>query len=104
MLAMLDGSSDQDEGDRDSAQAAATALSVHGFLAGAAPGPTEGRAAKVVLFIALVAHKGAASFSLSSLLAEGSRLRAAAIVVQGFFVLALPVGMVLSAAIFHDKA
>lgn len=47
------------------ALAAATALAAHSFLAGAALGATSRQTAILVLFLALIAHKGAASFSLA---------------------------------------
>lgn len=77
---------------------AAAALSIHSLLAGAALGTTSGEAALVVLFLALIAHKGAASFSLSRQLAHSSLRRGWAIAVQGGFVIALPIGVVLGTA------
>lgn len=80
---------------------AAAALSIHSLLAGAALGGTSGKAALILLFVALIAHKGAASFSLSRLLAQSQMSRGWAITVQCGFIFALPLGVGLGAAATH---
>ena len=79
------------------ALAAAIALAAHSFLAGAALGATSRQAAILVLFLALIAHKGAASFSLAQILTDSSLSRRRAMIVQSAFVVALPLGVVLGA-------
>lgn len=102
-LAMLEYGSSVRSGTRGSALVAAAALAVHSLLAGAALGATSRPAALLALFLALVAHKGAASFSLSRLLAESGLPRAIVLAAQGAFVVALPLGVLAGAAITHRR-
>jgi len=69
-------------------------LSIHSFLAGAALGTTGMGAAAVVIFIAIVAHKWAASFALAVSLARSPLARSARFVAFLVFVLFLPLGVV----------
>ncbi len=79
------------------ALAAAIALAGHSFLAGAALGATSREAAVLVLFLALIAHKGAASFSLAKVLTDSSLSRRKALILQTLFITALPLGVALGA-------
>ena len=68
-------------------------LSVHSFLAGAALGTSGMGAVAVVIFIAIVAHKWAASFALAVSLARSPLARPARFVAFAVFVLFLPLGV-----------
>ncbi|MCG8597309.1 MAG: ZIP family metal transporter, partial [Kiloniellales bacterium] len=69
-------------------------LSIHSFLAGAALGTTGMGAAAAVIFIAIVAHKWAASFALAVSLARSPLTRPARFIAFLVFVLFLPLGVV----------
>jgi zinc transporter 1/2/3 len=71
----------------------ATMLSIHSLLEGAAVGIAENFATTLIIFIAIIAHKGAASFALATHLTR-SRLKFPVIVFAfSFFVLMTPVGI-----------
>ncbi len=67
-------------------------LSIHSFLVGAALGSSTEAAITVVIFLAVVAHKGAAAYSLGVELARSGLSRAAAILAFAVFVALFPVG------------
>ncbi len=92
-----------DKGSRSLPLFAAGVLTIHSLLAGAALGATQDHAAVLLLFLALVAHKGAASFSLARLLAQGSFSRVAAVLTQAIFILALPMGVMLGEVAWHQE-
>ena len=71
----------------------ALVLGVHSLLAGAALGVTTQTAEVLLVFLALAAHKGAASFSLALMLARSRTPRAWAWVVFLLFVACLPAGV-----------
>lgn len=72
---------------------ATAALAFHSVLAGLALGAGQTDAAIFVIFIALIAHKGAAAFALGRLLTGSSLSRSAALILMAIFILALPVGV-----------
>ncbi|GAB5467670.1 MAG: ZIP family metal transporter [Rhodospirillales bacterium] len=72
-------------------------LSVHSFLAGAALGTSGMGAVAVVIFIAIVAHKWAASFALAVTLIRSPLARATRIVAFVVFVFFLPLGVAVGA-------
>lgn len=97
-LQRMDGSPD---GSAASPIMAVCVLAIHSLLAGAALGATTSGLALLGVFLALVAHKGAASFALSRLLSESAIPLRQAIVLQGVFVAALPFGAALGEAALH---
>lgn len=72
-------------------------LSIHSFLAGAALGTSGNDAIVIVVFIAIVAHKWAASFALAVSLARSPLTRLASFVAFTVFVLFLPLGVATGA-------
>lgn len=80
---------------------AAVALSIHSLLAGASLGVGETDAAILVTFLALVLHKGAASFALARLLSGGGLSRGAILATMAIFIAALPVGVLLGDVVAH---
>lgn len=89
--------------------AATIALAFHSLLAGLALGAGDTDAAILVIFIALIAHKGAASFALSRLLIGSSLSRSSALVLMAVFIFALPVGVIMGSiatgtGLFHNLA
>lgn len=78
---------------------ATAALAIHSLLAGSALGAQRTDAAILVLFLALIAHKGSAAFALGRLLTNGSLSRTMAIASMGLFIAALPIGVALGVAI-----
>ena len=79
-------------------------LSIHSFLAGAALGTSEMGAVAVVIFIAIVAHKWAASFALAVTLARSPLARATRFAAFFLFVLFLPLGVASGAIAAHWDA
>lgn len=67
-------------------------LSIHSFLVGAALGSSSEAAITIVIFIAVVAHKGAAAYSLGVELARSALSRGAAVLAFAVFVGLFPVG------------
>lgn len=67
-------------------------LSIHSFLVGAALGSSAEAAITIVIFIAVIAHKGAAAYALGIELARSALSRPAAILAYGVFVLLFPIG------------
>ncbi len=67
-------------------------LSIHSFLVGAALGSSAEAAITVVIFIAVLAHKGAAAYALSLELSRSSLSRPAALLGYGVFVALFPLG------------
>ena len=72
-------------------------LTAHSLLAGASLGAMAGRSAMLILFVTLIAHKGAASFALAKLLSDSDLERRNSVVLQAIFVLALPIGAIAGA-------
>lgn len=72
-------------------------LSIHSFLAGAALGTSGVGAVAIVIFIAIVAHKWAASFALAVSLARSPLGRIPRFVAFVVFVLFLPLGVATGA-------
>ncbi|MGB6976445.1 MAG: ZIP family metal transporter [Gammaproteobacteria bacterium] len=71
----------------------ATMLSIHSLLEGAAVGIAENLATTLMIFIAILAHKGAASFALATHLTR-SRLKLPLIIFSfSFFALMTPLGI-----------
>lgn len=92
-----------EEGHPAIALLAAGLLSVHTFLAGAALGTSQEASVALVVFLALLAHKFAASFALGMTL---SRSALAATVRWGLFavfVVMLPLGVLAGAAASSDS-
>lgn len=69
-------------------------LCVHSFLVGAALATNEELAIVFVIFLAVLAHKGAAAFALSLQLMRSSLARPVQFVCFGLFVVMLPLGIV----------
>lgn len=80
-------------GSKISPIAATIALAFHSLLAGLALGAEQTEAAILVLSLALIAHKGAASFALSRVLVGSSLSRSMALTMMGVFIAALPLGV-----------
>lgn len=74
---------------------ATAALAFHSLLAGSALGAEPTDTAMLVLFVALIAHKGAASFALARLLTGGSLSRTTALALMAVFIAALPIGVLI---------
>ncbi len=72
-------------------------LSIHSFLAGAALGTSGAGAVAIVIFIAIVAHKWAASFALAVSLARSPLGRVPRFVAFVVFVFFLPLGVATGA-------
>lgn len=72
-------------------------LSIHSFLAGAALGTSTVGAIAIVVFIAIVAHKWAASFALAVSLARTKLSNPARLVAFSVFVFFLPLGVATGA-------
>lgn len=72
-------------------------LSIHSFLAGAALGTSGVGAVAIVIFIAIVAHKWAASFALAVSLARSPLGRVSRFVAFVVFVFFLPLGVATGA-------
>ncbi|MEM9682091.1 MAG: ZIP family metal transporter [Pseudomonadota bacterium] len=72
-------------------------LSIHSFLAGAALGTSGTGAVAVVIFLAIMAHKWAASFALAVTLARSPLARFARFAAFVVFVLFLPFGVAIGA-------
>ncbi|MEM8844908.1 MAG: ZIP family metal transporter [Pseudomonadota bacterium] len=85
------------EGDAALALLATAMLSIHSFLAGAALGSSAGAFA-VVIFIAIIAHKWAASFALAVSLVRSSLSRPTRFMAFVIFVFFLPLGVAGGAA------
>ncbi|MEO4043457.1 ZIP family metal transporter [Hoeflea sp. CAU 1731] len=76
-------------------------LSIHSFLAGAALGTSSAGAAAIVIFLAIIAHKWAASFSLAVTLARSPLSRAVRFIAFLVFVFFLPLGVASGAIAAH---
>ncbi len=72
-------------------------LSIHSFLAGAALGTSGTGAVAIVIFIAIIAHKWAASFALAVSLARSPLARATRFIAFTVFVFFLPLGVACGA-------
>lgn len=72
-------------------------LSIHSFLAGAALGTSGSGAVAVVIFIAILAHKWAASFALAVTLLRSPLARMSSLVAFAVFVFFLPLGVAVGA-------
>ncbi len=81
------------DGDAILALLATVMLSIHSFLAGAALGTCAMGAVAIVIFIAILAHKWAASFALAVSLARSPLTRSARFIAFVVFVLFLPLGV-----------
>lgn len=68
-------------------------LSIHSFLEGAALGLANGLASTLIIFIAIIAHKSAASFALSVNLNRSLPYLSSRIIAFGFFSLMTPLGI-----------
>jgi len=71
---------------------AAVMLSVHSFLTGAAFGVSSTLAVTLIIFVAVLAHKGAASFALALELSKAAFTRRRMWVVFVVFVVMFPIG------------
>jgi zinc transporter ZupT len=76
-------------------------LSIHGFLAGAALGLTESTSLALVIFLAIIGHKWAESFSLSIKINKSILTRNKGILLFGAFALMTPLGIFIG-SIPHD--
>ncbi len=85
------------DGNASLALLATAMLSIHSFLAGAALGTSGQGTVAIVIFIAIIAHKWAASFALTVSLARSPLTRPARFVAFVVFVLFLPLGVVSGA-------
>jgi zinc transporter 1/2/3 len=71
----------------------ATMLSIHSLLEGAAVGIAANFATTIIIFIAIIAHKGAASFALATHLTRSRLALPIILFAFGFFALMTPVGI-----------
>jgi len=78
---------------------AAAMLSVHSFLTGAAFGVSSSLAVALILFVAVLAHKGAASFALALELGNAPFRPRRAWLIFGIFVAMFPVGAAVGQSI-----
>lgn len=74
-------------------------LSIHSFIAGAALGIEKTILASIVLFIAIIAHKGGASFALGISMVRGEVIRRRHIKVILLFSIMTPLGIFLGSAL-----
>lgn len=77
-------------------------LSVHGFFAGAALGLTSSLGLAFILFVAILAHKWAASFSLSIYINKTSLKTVTRIILFATFSLMLPLGVIFGDVVNKD--
>lgn len=77
----------------------ALVLSIHSFIAGVALGIETAVLASVIIFIAIIAHKGAAAFALGISMREGGFLRTSHIKVVSLFTVMTPSGIVIGSAL-----
>lgn len=71
----------------------ASMLSIHAFLEGTALGLAEGFATTIIIFIAIFAHKSAASFALSINLNRSSLSFISRVIIFSFFAIMAPLGI-----------
>lgn len=74
-------------------------LSIHAFLAGAAFGTGEAWSSTLIIFVAILAHKWAASFALAAKLAGSGLSRWTIGLCFGFFLLVFPLGVLLGSEV-----
>lgn len=91
-LATAGGGGGKDENKAVVPIMAAVMLSVHSFLTGAAFGVTSSIAVTIVIFLAVLAHKGAASFALALELTRGGFSRGRVWLIFAIFVAMFPLG------------
>ena len=77
-------------------------LSIHSFLAGAALGITTSVGFSVILFLAILAHKWAASFSLAVYINKAQLKLSRRIIMFGVFSLMVPLGIYFGDLLHHQ--
>ncbi len=70
-------------------------LSIHSFLVGGALGASSQVAMTIVIFVAVLAHKGAAAFALSVTLAKSSLTQRQRLACLATFITLFPIGLAL---------
>ncbi len=83
---------------------AAAVLSIHSLLVGAALGSSSEAAITVVIFIAVVAHKGAAAYALGIELMRSGLSRGLTVLSYGVFVAMFPLGAALGTLVGATQA
>jgi len=76
-------------------------LSIHSFLAGAALGLTHIAAVTLVIMIAILAHKWAASFALAIRLVQSQLSLSVALLLFAIFALMTPLGIIVGNTVSH---
>ena len=77
-------------------------LAVHSFLMGTALGIENSFATMILIFIAIIAHKGSASFALAVCISKSAMNNVLAITLFSLFLIMTPLGIILGADLQND--